>query len=135
MTIQQLFRDKSEQCFRDLERRMVAKALLEQAGVVALGGGATVREDTQADLAAYRARGGVIVYLDVSEAYAAARVGLDDSRPMISGDTRARWRELDHARRPVLQLVATFRVLTDAGAAVDAADEVERRLLLAGLVE
>jgi shikimate kinase len=132
-SIAQLFRDRGEPHFRDLEHRAVVRALREEAGVVALGGGATVREDTQAALAAYRAGGGRVVYLDVSLPYAAERVGLGDTRPMIAGDSRARWAELDYARRPALQAASTLRVLTDACTPEEAADEVERRLRRAGL--
>jgi hypothetical protein len=82
-------------------------------------------------LADYRAGGGTVVFLDVSLEYAAERIGLDDSRPMIAGDTRARWRDLMVERRPVFDSLASFRVLTDAGSAADAAREIERRLRLA----
>jgi shikimate kinase len=131
MSLPELFEAKGEPYFRQLERQVVAQALRQRTGVVALGGGATTRQATQEALALYRSGGGIIIYLDVSLPYAAERVGLGSGRPMIAGDARARWAELDYARRPVMQSICTFRILTDAISAQDAAIEIERRLSLA----
>jgi shikimate kinase/3-dehydroquinate synthase len=126
MSIAEVFAAKGEPWFRRLEEQVVAQALREQDGVLALGGGATVSPATQGELAAYRESGGVICWLEVSVDPAMQRVASDGSRPMIAGDARGRWIELDAARRPVLEAVATLRVSTDTKSAAEVADEIER---------
>ncbi len=129
--ISDIFLHDGEQAFRRLEHEAVALALAEHRGVLALGGGAVLREDTQAELAGYAAGGGVVVFLDVSIEFAAPRVGLDESRPLLMGDPRQRWTDIMRERRPVYESVATMRALTDGVTAGEAAREIERRLRVA----
>ena len=111
--ISDIFVDDGEQAFRALERAAVARALDEHDGVLALGGGAVLDAATQEALAAYRAGGGVVVFLDVSLAHAAPRVGFNQSRPLLLGNPRSQWQSLMNERRPVYQAVSSFTVLTD----------------------
>lgn len=111
--ITEIFVDDGEPAFRALERAAVAAALREHDGVLALGGGAVLDEATQEALAAYAAQGGAVVFLDVSLAHAAPRVGFNQSRPLLLGNPRARWAALMEARRPVYEQVSTLQVLTD----------------------
>lgn len=129
--IPDIFLTQGEEAFRLLEHEAVAAALAEHRGVLALGGGAVLREDTQAELAAYAQGGGVVVFLDVSIEYAAPRVGLDDSRPLLMGNPRQRWVDIMRARRETYESVATMRTLTDGMTAGEVAREVERRLRVA----
>ncbi|WP_309134415.1 shikimate kinase [Cellulomonas sp.] len=126
--IGEIFVDDGEPAFRALERDAVLAALAEHAGVLALGGGAVLHPDTRAALAAYRAGGGVVVFLDVSLAHAAPRVGLNRSRPLLLGNPRAQWQALMDARRPVYEEVASVRVLTDGLRPGDVAAAVEAAL-------
>ncbi|MCL2594484.1 MAG: shikimate kinase, partial [Promicromonosporaceae bacterium] len=112
-TIPAIFAEDGEPAFRALEAAAVAAALREHIGVLSLGGGAVLAPSTQAALADYAQAGGVIVFLDVSLACAIPRVGLDASRPLLSGDPRARWTELMTARRPIYERLATMTVLTN----------------------
>ncbi len=130
-TIADIFLHRGEQAFRDLEHEVVAAALADHRGVLALGGGAPLRTDTQEHLAGYAAQGGTVVFLDVSIAFAAPRVGLDDSRPLLMGDPRQRWLDLMRERRDVYEGVATMRVLTDGVTPAEGAREIERRMRLA----
>lgn len=127
--VAEIFRTRGEEAFRALEHEAVAAALAEHRGVLALGGGAVLREDTRRDLAAYAADGGVVVFLDVSLEHAAPRVGLDASRPLLQGDPRRRWADLMAQRRATYEAVATLRVPTDGRTAGEVAGEIERRLL------
>lgn len=111
--ISDIFLDDGEPAFRALERDAVARAVAEHDGVLALGGGAVLAPETQAVLAAYAAAGGTVVFLDVSLAQAAPRVGFNVSRPLLLGNPRAQWQQLMTARRPVYEKVATLRVDTD----------------------
>ena len=111
--IREVFADEGEPHFRTLERAAVTRALAEHPGVLALGGGAVMDPLTEADLAQYAARGGVVVFLDVSLAHAAPRVGFNQARPLLMGNPRAQWQALMENRRPVYTRVATMVVGTD----------------------
>lgn len=119
--ISEIFLDDGEPTFRALEREAVAAAVAEHDGVLALGGGAVLAPETQDVLAAYAAAGGTVVFLDVSLAHAAPRVGFNVSRPLLLGNPRAQWQQLMTARRPVYEKVATLRVETDDVAPEDVA--------------
>ncbi|WNB87386.1 shikimate kinase [Cellulomonas sp. ATA003] len=126
--IRDIFVDDGEPTFRTRERAAVARALVEHRGVLALGGGAVMDPLTEADLLAYAERGGTVVFLDVSLAQAAPRVGFNTSRPLLMGNPRAQWQSLMDRRRPVYERVATLVVSTDGRTAAQAAREVADHL-------
>ena len=117
--ISDIFIEDGEAFFRGLEATAVAKALTEQRGVVALGGGAPLDPLTRERLA-----GHTVVFLDVGIADAAKRVGFDRSRPLLAVNPRAAWIALMKDRRPVYEGLATFRVDTAGRSARDVADEI-----------
>lgn len=127
-SVADVFVDDGEPRFRELEREAVAAALAAHEGVLALGGGAVLDESSRAALHAYRAAGGTVVFLDVSLAHAAPRVGLNQARPLLVGNPRARWQALMDARRPVYEEVASVRVVTDGLDPVEVAAAVEAAL-------
>ena len=126
--VSDIFVEDGEERFRVLEHEAVAHALAEHDGVLALGGGAVLHPVTQEALAAYRAGGGVVVFLDVSLAHAAPRVGFNQSRPLLLGNPRARWKELMDQRRPVYERVATLVVLTDGLTPEQVSERIESEL-------
>ena len=126
--VSDIFVEDGEERFRTLEHEAVARALAEHDGVLALGGGAVLHPVTQEALTAYRAGGGVVVFLDVSLAHAAPRVGFNQSRPLLLGNPRARWKELMDQRRPVYERVATLVVLTDGLTPEQVAERIESEL-------
>ena len=126
--VSDIFVDDGEPAFRELERRAVAAALAEHDGVLALGGGAVLDVATRLALAAYQQAGGAVVFLDVTLAHAAPRVGFNQSRPLLLGNPRARWQELMAQRRPVYEEVAGVTVLTDGLRPAEVADRVESAL-------
>lgn len=130
-TISEIFAHEGEPTFRQWEHEAVAAALTEHRGILSLGGGAPLRADTQSELARYAAGGGVVVFLDVSLEYAAPRVGLDESRPLLSGNPHQKWLDLMRTRREVYESVSTVRVLTDGSTPAQVAREIERRLRVA----
>jgi len=130
-TIADIFLHRGEEEFRRLEHEAVERALVEHDGILALGGGAVLHEDTQAELAAYARGGGNVAFLDVSIEYAAPRVGLGEARPLLMGDPYQRWRDIMDARRPVYEAVSTMRTLTDGMTPQEVAREIERRLRVA----
>ena len=111
--IREIFVDDGEAAFRELERAAVASALAAHDGVLALGGGAVLDPLTEAALAAYVSGGGVVVFLDVTLAHAAPRVGFNQARPLLLGNPRAQWKALMEHRRPIYERVATLSVSTD----------------------
>jgi len=106
-TVADVFVEDGEPAFRTLERAEVARALAQEQGVLALGGGAPVDPGTARLLA-----GQTVVFLDVGIADASKRVGFDRSRPLLAVNPRASWVRLMNERRPVYEGVATFRVDT-----------------------
>lgn len=126
--VSDIFVDHGEPRFRELEREAVTTALATHDGVLALGGGAVLDAHTQAALAAYAAEGGTVVFLDVSLAHAAPRVGLNQARPLLLGNPRAQWQALMAQRRPVYERLATLRVSTDARTPSQVAHDIRQHL-------
>ncbi|MCC2308415.1 shikimate kinase [Cellulomonas chengniuliangii] len=120
--IGEIFVEEGEERFRELEKSAAEAALDEHDGVVALGGGAVLDPGIEEQLAAYSAAGGLVVFLDVSLAHAAPRVGFNISRPLLLGNPRAQWQSLMEARRPVYERVSGLRVSTDGRSAAEVAD-------------
>ncbi|WP_181796728.1 shikimate kinase [Streptomyces sp. WELS2] len=107
-TIAEIFVDEGEPAFRALEKAAVRTALAEHDGVLALGGGAVLDEDTRALLAGHR-----VVYLSMEVEEAVKRTGLNVARPLLAVNPRKQWRELMEARRHLYEQVATAVVATD----------------------
>lgn len=127
-SVADIFVEDGEPHFRDLEREAVTTALATHAGVLALGGGAVMDSHTQSALEGYAAGGGVVVFLDVSLAHAAPRVGFNQARPLLVGNPRARWAELMEARRPTYERLATVHVHSDGRTAHEMADQIHQEV-------
>jgi shikimate kinase len=125
--IPEIFFDDGEQVFRRLEAAAIADALETFGGVLALGGGAVLNEDTRALLA-----GHTVVYLSVELADAVKRVGLGAGRPLLSINPRATLKFLLDQRRPLYESVATHTVATDGRTPEEIAAEVAGLLKSAG---
>lgn len=121
--ISEIFVDRGEAHFRDLERAAVADALRTHEGVLALGGGAVLDPATRQALA-----GQVVVFLQVGLADAVRRVGLGTARPLLLGNVRARVKALLDERLPIYRRVATITVETDGRTPDDVAAEVRSRV-------
>ncbi|MFC5219453.1 shikimate kinase [Streptomyces coerulescens] len=107
-TIAEIFVDEGEPAFRAIEKQAVRRALTEHDGVLALGGGSILDEDTRALLAGQR-----VVYLSMDVEEAVKRTGLNAARPLLAVNPRKQWRELMEARRHLYEEVATAVVATD----------------------
>jgi shikimate kinase len=123
LEIADIFVDRGEEAFRDLERAAVRRALEEHDGVLALGGGVVLDPGTRDLLQEHR-----VVFLDVGLADAARRVGLDTARPLLLGNVRARLKALLDARHPLYAEVATLTVDTSGRTPEDVADEIAGKL-------
>ncbi|CAL9628184.1 Shikimate kinase [Streptomyces sp. enrichment culture] len=106
--IAEIFVDEGEAAFRAIEKAAVRRALAEHDGVLALGGGAILDEETRALLAGHR-----VVYLSMDVEEAVKRTGLNAARPLLAVNPRKQWRELMEARRHLYESVAVAAVPTD----------------------
>jgi shikimate kinase len=98
-TIADLFATFGEDHFRALERVAVEDALAQDA-VVALGGGAILNEQTQADLADRR-----VALIMVSAAAVAPRI-TGTKRPLLTGGVES-WTRILESRREIYERLAT----------------------------
>lgn len=121
--VSDIFVDDGEDAFRGLERAAVARALDGFGGVLALGGGAVLADETRRRLAGHR-----VVYLSVELADAVSRVGLGVGRPLLAINPRATLRHLLDQRRPLYEEVATLTVSTDGRAPLEVAEEIFKAL-------
>lgn len=107
-SVADIFLLDGEDEFRRLEAAAVEAALSSHQGVLALGGGAVLRESTRQLL-----HGHTVVFLDVGLHDAAVRVGMARDRPLLLANPRGQLLAMLDARRPIYQEVATITVVTD----------------------
>ena len=108
-TIPEIFYDDGEAAFRALEREAVRTALAEHDGVLALGGGAVLAEETRALLSDQH-----VVFLNVTLGPAAKRVGLARDRPVLALNPRASLHQLLEQRLPLYREVADQEIDTSS---------------------
>ena len=118
-SVAEIFADDGEAVFRAFEESTTAE-LLGAPGVLALGGGAVLSPATRAALA-----GRPVVWLQVTIAHAAGRVGLNEARPLLLGNVRGRLVKLLGERTPLYAEVARASVDTDGQTPEQVADRVE----------
>lgn len=123
--ISDIFVEDGEPAFRALEVEATRTAL-DTAGVVALGGGAPMQPAIAEMLADHR-----VVFLDVTIAHAARRVGFDGSRPLLAVNPRTAWTTMMADRRPTYERLGTVRVDTGDRSPEQIVDDV--RAALSGL--
>ena len=107
--IADVFLQDGEDAFRAVEREVVAGALADTDGVLALGGGSVLAVETR-----HRLRGHRVVHLTVSLADGLRRTGMSTARPLLAGvNPRSTFKALLDARAPLYREVATAVVDTD----------------------
>jgi shikimate kinase len=124
-SISEIFADDGEAAFRALEAEVVAELCRRSRVVVAPGGGAVLREATQAAMRA----AGPVIWLTASIDTIAARLAADEStgirRPNLTpvggrGEIEAVLAE----RTPIYRACATFVVDTELKTPAEVADEI-----------
>jgi shikimate kinase len=108
--ITDLFVENGEEYFRSVEFETLQEVLQEPSAVISLGGGAPISQNAQSALLSSDS---IIVFLDVSLATAAPRVGFNRDRPLLLGNPRAQWQALSDQRRPIYEKLATVSVKVD----------------------
>lgn len=109
-SISEIFVDEGEPYFRQKEIEVLINQIKNHTGVLSLGGGAPLSDVAQN---AIKDSGSIVVFLDVSLAGAAPRVGFNRDRPLLLGNPRAQWQELMNLRRPIYESLAHHCVITD----------------------
>ncbi len=97
-TIDEIFRNRGEDVFRDGERRVIARLLAQPPHILATGGGAFMDPATRAAIR----RRGVSVWLRADLDVLVARVSRRGNRPLLKArDPRAVLAELIERRHPI----------------------------------
>jgi shikimate kinase len=102
-TVSQIFIEDGEDAFRLIEKSVLRQELLTDDTVLALGGGAPISIDAQSALRAIKSH---VVYLDISLANVAPRIGFNRDRPLLLNNPRGQWQRLMEARRPIYESIA-----------------------------
>ncbi|GAB3227834.1 bifunctional shikimate kinase/3-dehydroquinate synthase [Glycomyces halotolerans] len=121
--IPDIFVDDGEEHFRGLEREAVRRAVAEHDGVLALGGGAVMAEDTRRLLDDVP-----VVHLRVDLGEAVKRTEIDRGRPLLAVNPRATLRRLMDERLPLYREVADIEVDTTGRDVAELAEEIAVKL-------
>lgn len=108
--ISDIFVVDGEERFREIEFEVLKELIVGSGCVLSLGGGAPVSDQAQALL---MSSGAALIFLDVSLATAAPRVGFNRDRPLLLGNPRAQWQALSDKRRPIYESLATYSIKVD----------------------
>ena len=106
-SVSEIFVEDGEPHFRLVEESVVIDALISEEGVLSLGGGAVMNDAVQEALRTNLAKK---VFLDISLAAVAPRVGFDNARPLLMVNPRQKWAELMAARRPTYESLADLTI-------------------------
>ena len=103
MPVSQIFIDKGEDYFRTVEKKVLRDELLNDGSILALGGGAPISVDAQSAL---KVSSAPVIYLDISLASVAPRIGFNRDRPLLLHNPRGQWQTLMKVRRPIYESIA-----------------------------
>lgn len=106
-TINEIFVEDGEPHFRLVEESIVIDAIIDFDGVLSLGGGAVMNDETRKVLLGANS---LRVFLDISLAAVAPRVGFNTERPLLLVNPRQKWQELMTERRPIYSSLANLQI-------------------------
>jgi shikimate kinase len=123
--ISEIFIEDGEPAFRLLEVDVVRKVLADFDGVISLGGGAPINPEIQEVLqdANYP-----VVFIDVSIAQAATRIGFNKDRPLLLVNPRQQWISLMNDRRPIYEKLASQTISSDNQKPHEVAKQISDKL-------
>jgi shikimate kinase len=124
-SITDIFVVDGESHFRTIELETLITVLTLESGVISLGGGAPISQDAQEAIEQSNSH---TVFLDVSLATAAPRVGFNRDRPLLLGNPRAQWQALSDNRRPIYEKLADDAVKVDDMSVGQIVDEIKKNL-------
>lgn len=123
--ITDIFVVDGEPRFRAIELETLRKVLTLESGVISLGGGAPISQEAQEAIEQSNSH---TVFLDVSLATAAPRVGFNRDRPLLLGNPRAQWQALSDNRRPIYEKLADDAIKVDDMNVGQIVDEIKKNL-------
>ena len=109
--ISEIFVEDGEPYFRALEVEKVKQLLHDFVGVISLGGGAPINAEISQVL---ESADYPVIFIDVSIAQAAIRIGFNKDRPLLLINPRQQWMNLMSERRPIYEKLATDIVSSDS---------------------
>lgn len=123
--ISEIFIEDGEPAFRLLEVDVVRKVLSDFDGVISLGGGAPINKEIQEVLgdADYP-----VVFIDVSIAQAATRIGFNKDRPLLLVNPRQQWISLMNDRRSIYEKLASQTISSDNQKPHEVAKQISDKL-------
>ena len=125
LSIQDIFAQKGEAYFREIETKLLANLKMQKNQVVSCGGGAVLREEN----ISYMKQNGKIVLLTASPQSILERVKEDEGRPLLTGKKNvAAIEELMAARREQYEKAADIRIQTDNKSIDEICQEIVRLL-------
>lgn len=127
-TVPDLFEQRGEAEFRNIESNLIINRLSGFEGIFALGGGAPMTPKTREALQRYVQEGGMIVLLDADPQEAIARAARSGDRPLLKNGAEERWRNLAQTRLPVYRDLATFVIQTKGFSPMGVANSIESQL-------
>lgn len=123
--ITDIFVVDGEPYFRALELETLTTVLAMDNVIISLGGGAPVSEQAQQEI---RSSDSTVIFLDVSLATAAPRVGFNRDRPLLLGNPRAQWQDLSDKRRPIYEDLADLSLKVDDMSVEQIISDIELKL-------
>ena len=131
-SIRDYFAAQGEEAFRDIEQDVITQLMRSDAGVVATGGGAVLREANRRALHEHS----TVIYLRSTPEELFRRLRHDTRRPLLQvPDPLRKLRELYHARDPLYRQTAHFIIETGRPSVPNLVNMVLMQLELAGIVD
>lgn len=123
--ITDIFVVDGEPHFRAVELETLKHVLTLKDVVISLGGGAPISDQAQQLINSSES---TVIFLDVSLATAAPRVGFNRDRPLLLGNPRAQWQALSDKRRPIYEALADVSIKVDDMSVEAIIFEIEKSL-------
>lgn len=123
--ITDIFVVDGEPHFRAVELETLKQVLTLNDVVISLGGGAPISDQAQQLINSSKS---TVIFLDVSLATAAPRVGFNRDRPLLLGNPRAQWQALSDKRRPIYEALADVSIKVDDMSVEAITSEIEKSL-------
>ncbi|MBR5951621.1 MAG: hypothetical protein IKZ87_09370 [Actinomycetaceae bacterium] len=102
-SIPEIFQERGEEGFREIEAEVIVQALEERSGVLSLGGGAVLSEDTRSALEGHR-----VFFIDVDKKILATRLHRStNDRPLMRENIEENLERLSKEREGLYREVAT----------------------------
>ena len=121
-SITQIFADKGEDAFRDIETKCIRELTEKKPGfIISTGGGMPLREENRKLLRKI----GSVVYLKAEPETIYERIKDDTSRPLLrSEDPQKKIREMMNERSSIYEEAADITVITDGKSCREIAGEI-----------